>query len=156
MQRLTIYLLTIILFTNCSGEKKTGQNTSGSNKYAHGFQVEKTEYFTKLSVFDPWEKAENISVNYYLVKKGASLPDSLTNKKVIRTPVERVICLSTTHIAFLEALNETGAIAGVSGSQYVSNQTVRERIKDGGVPDVGYSQNLNYEEIVNQQPDLVM
>ncbi len=156
MQRLTIYLLTIILFTNCSGEKKTEQKTSGFNKYAHGFQLEKTENFTKLSVFNPWERAEDISVDYYLVKKGASLPDSFTNEKVIRTPVERVICLSTTHIAFLEALNETGTIAGISGSQYVSNPTVRKRIKDGEVSDVGYGQNLNYEEIVNQQPDLVM
>ena len=156
MQRLIFYLLTILLFTSCSGEKGTEQKITGSNKYAHGFQIDKTKKFTKLSVFNPWEKAKNISVDYYLVKKGTALPDSLANEKVIRTPVERVICLSTTHIAFLGALEETAAIAGISGSHYVSSPTVRKRIKAGEVPDVGYGQNLNYEEIVSQQPELVM
>ncbi len=156
MQRLTIYFLSIIFFANCSGGKNPEQKISGSNKYAHGFEIVKNENHTKLSVFNPWEKAENISVDYYLIKKGTALPDSLTKEKVIRTPVERVICLSTTHIAFLEALNETGTIAGISGSQYVSNPDVRKRIKNREVADVGYGQNLNYEEIVNRQPDLVM
>jgi len=156
MQRLIFYLLTILLFTNCSGRKSTKQNITGSNKYAHGFQIKETENFIKLSVFNPWEKAENISVDYFLLKKETPLPDSLKNKKVIRTPVERVICLSTTHIAFLDALQETHAITGVSGSQYVSNTAVRKRIEENEVPDVGYGQNLNYEEIVSQQPELVM
>lgn len=156
MQRLTIYFLLFLLITGCTAKNQNEQKLKGSNKYAHGFQIEKTENLTRLSVFNPWEKAEDISVDYFLVKKGTPLPDSLASKKVIRTPVERVICLSTTHIAFLEALDETHAITGISGSQYVSNPKVRKRIKNGRVPDVGYGQNLNYEEIVNQQPELVM
>lgn len=156
MQRNTFYFLLFIIITSCTVSNQQKQKVTGSNRYAHGFQVEKNENLTKLSVFNPWEKAENISVDYYLLKKASPLPDSLANKKVIRTPVERVICLSTTHIAFLDVLNETAAIAGVSGSQYVSNAEVRTRIEKGEIPDVGYGQNLNYEEIVSQQPELVM
>ena len=156
MQRFTIFFLLFITITACSVTNQQKQKVAGSNKYAHGFQVEKKKNLTKLSVFNPWEKAENISVNYYLLKKGTPLPDSLKNEKIIRTPVERVICLSTTHIAFLGALDEIQSIAGISGSQYVSNTKLRQQIENGTVPDVGYGQNLNYEEIVSQQPELVM
>jgi iron complex transport system substrate-binding protein len=31
-----------------------------SNHYAHGFQIEKTGNITRLTVFNPWEKAENV------------------------------------------------------------------------------------------------
>ncbi|HKJ79827.1 MAG TPA: ABC transporter substrate-binding protein, partial [Prolixibacteraceae bacterium] len=75
---------------------------------------------------------------------------------IIRTPIERLICLSTTHLAFLDVLNETNAVVGISGSQYVSNEKIRNRIEAGEVVDVGYGQNLNYELIVNQKPELVM
>lgn len=156
MQKNTIYFLLFIIITGCTVSNQQKQKITGSNRYAHGFQVEKRENLTKLSVFNPWEKAENISVDYYLLKKASPLPDSLANKKVIRTPVERIICLSTTHIAFLDALDETAAIAGISGSQYVSNAKVRTRIEKGEISDVGYGQNLNYEEIVSRQPELVM
>lgn len=157
MQRFTIHFLLFIIIAACSVNNQQKQKVAGSNKYAHGFQIEKKKKnLTKLSVFNPWEKAENISVDYYLLKKTSPLPDSLKNEKVIRTPVERVICLSTTHIAFLEALQETNAIAGISGSQYVSNPEIRKKIETGQVPDVGYGQNLNYEEIVGQQPELVL
>lgn len=156
MQRFTIHFLLFIIITGCSVSNRQNQKITGSNKYAHGFQIEEKENLTKLSVFNPWEKAENISVDYFLLKKSSPLPDSLKNEKIIRTPVERIICLSTTHIAFLNALDETNSIVGVSGSQYVSNADMRTRIENGEVPDVGYGQNLNYEEIVSQQPELVM
>jgi iron complex transport system substrate-binding protein len=155
MQQLTYFLTVIFLFSGCTNPGEKSHRESGSNQYAHGFQIEKKENHQKLTVLNPWEKAKNISVEYYLLKKGNPLPDSLSKKKIIRTPVKRIICLSTTHLAFIGALNKTGTVVGVSGSQYVSNSKIRRRIKNNKVPDVGHGQNLNYEQIVNQKPDLV-
>jgi len=156
MQRLVFIFILLSALTGCSGRQNQNTDRIKSNKYAHGFRVTKNENITKLSVFNPWEKAENISVDYYLHPKGSLLPDSLSDKKIIKTPVKRVVCLSTTHIAFLNELDEINSIVGISGSQYVSNPKLRKRIESGEVPDVGYGQNLNYEQIVSQQPDLVM
>jgi iron complex transport system substrate-binding protein len=156
MQRLVFIFILFSALTGCSGRQNQNTDRIKSNKYAHGFRVTKNENITKLSVFNPWEKAENISVDYYLHPKGSLLPDSLSKQKVIETPVKRIVCLSTTHIAFLNELDEITSIVGISGSQYVSNPKLRKRIEAGEVPDVGYGQNLNYEQIVSQQPDLVM
>jgi len=156
MQRLVFIFILLSALTGCSGRQNQNTDRIKSNKYAQGFRLIKNENITKLSVFNPWEKAENISVDYYLHPKGSLLPDSLSDQKVIKTPVKRVVCLSTTHIAFLNELDEINSIVGISGSQYVSNPKLRKRIEAGEVPDVGYGQNLNYEQIVSQQPDLVM
>ncbi len=150
------FFLLFFLFAACTNSGDIQERNNNPNDYARGFQIEKRDGLTKLTVFDPWEKAKNVSMEYYLLEKNKAVPDSLSEQNIIRTPVERVICLSTTHLAFLEALNETAAVTGISGSQYVSNPKIRERIAQDGVPDVGYGQNLNYELIVDQEPDLVL
>ena len=110
----------------------------------------------RLDVFNPWENASGSRYSYWLVPKNRTIPDSLSAMRIIRTPVERVICLSTTHIGFLQKLGMEDRIVGVSGKQYVSNEKIRANIEAGKVQDVGYDQNLNYELILNLKPDLVM
>jgi len=105
-----------------------------------------------VSVFNPWENAGNSRFDYYLVRKGVQ---NDTLKNAITIPVKRVICLSTTHVAFLSALGETDKIGGLSGTNYVSDSLVNKRIEKGEIPDVGYDQNLNYELIVQLKPDVV-
>jgi len=156
MNRIYIILILIQTITACSPDAERKDNNKSSNKYARGFMTEIHDNYTKVTIHNPWEKAENISIEYILIDKNTSLPDSFREKKIIRTPVERIVCLSTTHLAFLEILNETGSVAGISGIKYISSPEIRNRFKKGKIPDVGYGQNLNYELLVNQKPDLVM
>jgi iron complex transport system substrate-binding protein len=125
-------------------------------QYAQGFTISKEKNWIRLTVRNPWEKARNIELEYYLVHRDSILPALLTNKKVIRIPAERIVCLSTSHLAFLDALGEINAVTGVSGAAYIRNPSVRERISEGKVVDVGFDQQLNYESIIQQHPDLVM
>ncbi len=155
--RFTIFITISVFFMfGCSNRNNIQEKQRNSNNYAKGFSIEKQDSCTQLTVFNPWEKARNISVDYFLVDKNKPIPQSLSGKNIIRTPVERVICLSTTHIAFLNVLNETDKVVGISGSKYVSNTAVRKKIAAVEVVDVGYGQNLNYELIVQQNPELVM
>lgn len=64
--------------------------------------------------------------------------------------------MSTSHLGFVDVLNENNSVVGISGSSYVSHPEIRQRVENGEAVDVGYGQNLNYELIVNQHPDLVM
>jgi len=149
-------LIFVSVIAGCSAPVKNSTGPLSSNHYARGFSIEKNRGFTKLTVFNPWERAKNISFDYYLVNKNSVVPDSIKDKKIIKTPLERVICLSTTHLAFLGALNETSAVTGISGDQYVSDLKIREKIRLGEVADVGYGQNLNYELIIKLDPELIM
>jgi len=66
---------------------------------------------------------------------------------------ERVVCMSTSHIAMLDALGADARVVGVSGKQYVMNEAVVARPE---VKDVGYDSNLDYETLISLRPDVVL
>jgi iron complex transport system substrate-binding protein len=136
------------------GEQHT-ENAS-SDAYARGFYITVEEGIRKLTVVNPWEKARNIQIDYYLVDKTSDIPASLKGKNIIRTPVEKIICLSTTHLAFLDALGEISRVKGISGGIYVSHPVISQGVQNAEIIDVGYGQNLNFEAIIDLQPDVVM
>lgn len=62
--------------------------------------------------------------------------------------------MSSTHIAMLDAIGETGRVVGVSGIDYISNPDIQARRDSVG--DVGYEGNINYELLLSLDPDLVL
>ncbi|HQP64563.1 MAG: Periplasmic binding protein [Bacteroidetes bacterium ADurb.Bin139] len=93
--------------------------------------------------------------NFYLVwedgEKVLYLTDPVTynTTRHVVNKVRNVVCLSSTHIAYLDALNETNAIVGVSGAQYIYNRNVRK------VKDLGYESAIGYEALLQLQPDII-
>jgi iron complex transport system substrate-binding protein len=155
--KIRILLLCVLIsgLFSC-GNQPRKQIKSDSNQFAHGFHIVKMGEITRLDVFNPWENARNFIYSYYLIPKSIDIPDSLANRAIIRTPVEKVVVLSTTHIGFIQKLGLESTIMGVSGKDFVSNPIVRRGIEQGLVHDVGYDQNLNYELLLQMKPDLVM
>ncbi len=156
LQMIFFILLSVFVLCSCQGNHTLNKNGNSSNDYAQGFHICNSGKVTKLEVFNPWEKAHNISYGYYLVPHDEEIPDSLSGEIIIRTPVERIICMSTSHLGFIEALGEEQSIVGVSGAAYVSDPEILRNIQSGKVVDVGFGQNLNYEVILDQHPDLIM
>lgn len=130
--------------------------TKDTIEYAHGFSINRFGRFTLLKVHNPWEGAKGIEYKYLLCPAGEKIPDSLKNIPIIHTPVKRIICLSTTHIALLSFINEVTSIVGVSGPNYISDSLTRLKIKEGKISDIGFDQALNYENIVSIKPDMVL
>jgi len=125
-------------------------------KYAKSFEIEKRDNYKLITILNPWQGAEDVEYKYAVVNKNESIPKLPVNYKIIRTPVNKVVCLSTTHIAFIDVLGETESIVAVSGTDYVNNLKIRKRIENKQVLDVGYDNSLNYELIASLEPDLVI
>jgi iron complex transport system substrate-binding protein len=129
---------------------------AGNNEYARGFRIEEAGACRILHVINPWQGSRAVHLQYILTDDPSGTPDSLRQHPVIPLPVKRVVCMSTTHVAMLDALGETGAIVGISGSDYITNPGLRRRMEKGELKDVGADQSLNYELILSLHPDLVM
>jgi len=129
---------------------------STSVKYAQGFTIEDFKTYKKLTVLNPWQKSSGISYSYYLVPRNQKVPSSLKGKNIVRTPVRRVVCLSTTQLGFLEALNETSSLVGIPDINLVSDSSIIQRYHDKKLSEVGYAQGLNYELLLSLKPDLVL
>ena len=151
-----LLICAVILGLFSCGNQPLKQIKPDSNQFAHGFHIVRMGEITRLDVFNPWENARNFIYSYYLIPKSIAIPDSLADRAIIRTPVEKVVVLSTTHIGFIAKLGLESTIIGVSGKDFVSNPIVRKGIENGLVHDIGYDQNLNYELLLQLKPDLVM
>ena len=126
-------------------------------QYAKGFTVRQYPDYKILEVHNPWQGAQGISFSYLLASDFKALTDSLLKKHIlVHTPVDRIICTSTTHIAFLESLHKTGSIVGVSGTGLITNPQVRNKLKKGLISDIGYERSMNLESLVLLKPDIIM
>jgi len=140
------------------GDSTRDESHSPKNEFvsiANKYTVEKIDDYYLLKVFNPWQKADRSSFSYLLGENKTMVPDSLKEVQFIKTPVQRVIIMSTTFISIIDTLGESETICGVSGAHYVYNEKLRQRIADKKVKDVGYDRGLNYELVIELDPDVL-
>ena len=162
MRLLYLVIVTVLLLSSCTGRSGSAidpdlENTpvDAYTRYASGFRVFEQGSYTVIEVTDPWQQSKNVIFSYVLAPSQEVLPDSLKNRPFIKTPVERVIALSTTHVAMIDQLGSTESIVGLSGSKFIYSSPIRERIESGSITDVGYGQGLDFETIVRLEPDVL-
>jgi iron complex transport system substrate-binding protein len=124
--------------------------------YANGFTLQTDKSNSLVTIINPWQNALNVKYFYLLsdtLKRSQIIDES---HWFIKTPVKRVVCLSTTHIGFIGFIHESGSIVGISGKNYVVNEELRSKISRDQLPDVGYDENLSFELILKLKPDVVL
>ena len=124
--------------------------------YAKRIIIEKKEGYSQVSVVNPWQGANNIIQNWYLVPRGKSVPAGIDTSNVIHIPVRKIICMSTTHVSMISALGENESISGFSGTRFIYNKELTDKVRERAVRDVGFDDNLNKELILEADPDLIM
>lgn len=148
-------LLCWVGFVSCGGGRNPqAQQHDGDTlsplyeaRYARRFALLADERGPVLRVVDPWQGADSIALDYRLVA------DTTAERKPgeIRWPIRSAVCMSSTHVAFLDAVGAVGTVRGVSGLDFISNPAIHA----AEVREVGYDRNLNYEAIAALQPDAV-
>jgi len=157
---LTVLLIALLLFS-CRGKKEhpiqTNQSVGGNVvTSAHGFTIDRRDDYTVVTINNPWQGADDVSMSHYLVRKGSSLPEGVDSSKIIFVPVARIICMSSTHTGMILALGEENSVVGLSGTDFVYSGKITGRVGQGLIREVGYDSNLNQELIIQLSPDILM
>lgn len=155
MKRISVLLgsLCALTLTSCGGIGKTAHNDGDTlrslyeARYARRFALLTDDRGPVLRVMNPWQGAEDVVCDYRLVADTAAVLQA----GEIRWPIRSAVCMSSSHVAFFDAVGVVGAVRGVSGLDFISNPAVHA----AGVRDVGYDNNLDYEAIVALRPDAV-
>lgn len=152
-------IFSIITFLGCTQttKKKSGSNEkleTIQNVYAKGFKISHNKDYSLLEVYNPWQKANNVTLKYYLVKSKSNIIKE-EDASVIQIPLKKVVCLSTTHISFIDTLGFSGTIRAISGTNLLFNNELTRRVKTKEIYDVGYESTLNYEILVSLKPDVI-
>lgn len=160
MNQAGFILFAAVLIIACNGRpssspEKQGTLQQDNIQYAEGFTVRSVGNAKLVEVTYPFQGATS-GYTYLLVPRGEQPPANPQNARVIYTPVERIVCTSTTHIPLLDYLGETDKLVGFPTLDYISSDKMRRHIDAGKVVDLGIDKGLNLERLAVLHPDLVM
>jgi iron complex transport system substrate-binding protein len=149
----------IFILCSCKNGSKEHVNSEFLRKdikYAERFDLIQKEGYSLLIIKNPWQGAVNINETYYLITDSSRIPPDVDSQHIIRVPVKRIICTSTTHLSMISALGEAETIKGISFANYIYEKRICDLIENKNIADVGYDDNLNKELVIQISPDLVM
>ncbi|PJA07848.1 MAG: ABC transporter substrate-binding protein [Flavobacteriales bacterium CG_4_10_14_0_2_um_filter_32_8] len=156
-----IFLAFLSIFLSCNSDKKDRiiiENIPSTTvkipiKYAKGFTIEQFENYKLVTLKNVWV-GEKKSYHYILYsnKKPTGYPTAI----FIKTPIKSIACMSLTHVAFIEKLAQENSIIALSGCDYVNSTNIQHRIKDKKIKEIGQEQQINYETLVELNPNLIM
>lgn len=124
-------------------------------KYAKGFALDSVGAFQRITIKTPYKNASK-SFQYLLVPKEVPVPDHDKAVQIIRVPVEKIVVSSTSHVPHLELLGVEGTLVGFPNTDFISSEKTRARIANGNVKDLGKSEQINTEILLDVAPELVM
>jgi len=126
-------------------------------KYAKGFQIKILQKGVKeLVVWDPWNPGK-VFQKYYLKNRGEKIQSELPKDGlVVEVPVMSIAALSSTQIGILKFLGVEDKIVAVSLKDRIYDEDLDRKVKAGSIQAVGHAETLNFEKILEIDPDLVM
>ena len=69
---------------------------------------------------------------------------------------KRLAVLSSTHIAYLDALDALDMVCAISGKKYIHNEYIIEKTEKKEIVDVGFGSNISIEKLIEAKPDLII
>ncbi|MFY8035987.1 MAG: ABC transporter substrate-binding protein [Cyclobacteriaceae bacterium] len=149
-----LFIASLLISCSSTPDKKEN-NPSDEIKYATGFKVSNVGNAKLVEIIQPYQNATS-GYHYLLVPKGEPTPANPTNATVIHTPIDNIVCTSTTHIPLLDYINETDKLVGFPTTDYISSTKMRERIDAGFVKELGIDKGMNVELVFSLKPSVVM
>ena len=129
------------------------EKSSNKLKYAKGFEIEEREGVKVITLKDAW-RGDKTSYQYVLYKNYR--PAGFDGATFVKVPIKKIACMSLTHVAMIEKLNKINSVVAISGCDFSNSVNVHERLKNNKIKEVGNSQKLNFEILINEEPDIVM
>ncbi|MBQ5894614.1 MAG: ABC transporter substrate-binding protein [Rikenellaceae bacterium] len=156
-----VAVLCALVFVACAGEPARSLEEFSTvvyePSYATGFDISGAEgaASTLITVRNPWQGAEGVEKRLFISREGERVPEGFEGQ-VIEGSAERVVCMSSTYVAMIDAIGCTERVVGVSGIDFIYNSRVREAASEGRVHDVGHDSNINFELLLTLRPDVVL
>ena len=152
-------VIIILLLFGCSGRSKIAFSTAGQREipfsYAENIKIYKNKDYTIAQLRNPWDTTKVLHT-YVLVDNSKTIPDSLPNGTVIRTPLSKSIVYSSVHCSLLIQLHALSAIKGICDLDYIFLDEIHKGVADGQIADIGNSMSPAIEKVIDLHPDAIL
>ncbi len=151
----TIIYIFFVFAASCNSGNNSQQHKQTNNRFEYATNIFSEEGSNRIVMYLNSQKSD--SVVYILTsEKPEKIYDGASKTFYIQTPIQRVAITSTTDIAPIDALNETGSLIAVCEVFRVCNSRIHELFVDGKISDVGSELYENAEKIIAIQPNLLI
>lgn len=124
-------------------------------RHAQGIEVDYYDHYKVVTILNPWRGSDR-GFTYLLVQCGTPIPAGFDHADVITIPIQTIVTLSTTHLPYLENLDQLDALVGVSDADLIHSESVQARLDQGLTTPVSRQGVVDLERIVDLDPGLVM
>ncbi len=148
-----LYLASCLFLLSCGNRHNTAhEEAEVPMKHASFLRMYEGDGYTRVAVTNPWDTTKTLH-SYILVPDSLPLDDNYPAGTIIRTPIKRSVVFSSVHGSLLEELGAINAVAGVCDTEYMHNNTLAKKLKEGKITDCGSSMAADMEKIISINPD---
>ncbi len=163
--KLNIYIVIFALLlsmTSCifvgnsrvEGESSLGDVDTIEIRHAKGFTVVQSGENRFVEVNDMSEGTGK-RYHYALIPHGASTDSIPDDYQIIRTPVKRVICMTTLQLSPLLKLEAEDRVVGLTSTRYLHNEKIKERLSQGEIKRIGIEGEFDSEVVMASRPEVI-
>ena len=154
---------TCIIFNACfvnnptDETNKTEENTHSqySPTYAKGFKVFDADDYKVLEIYLPWDSLNAVQ-RFFLLDDNSRKIDVPDNGRLLKVPLDNMVCFSATHLSFADALGLVDKIVGVASTDFVVSKKFQHLVKSGQIKEVGIGDHFKLEELIQMNPEIIM
>jgi iron complex transport system substrate-binding protein len=160
---LLLFLLCAVLFLawNCrSGQHQDNREDEAKPlssvviQYAKGFKIDHFAHYTRVILHNPWSNTNESYAVYYLYRDSSTLLP--TNGTKLKIPLGSLTVNTFSYLAFLDLLDEQGAITGVTDGFRIYHPGILQKLRTGEITDLGDPFHPNVEKTLALKPQAVI
>ncbi len=161
MQRAACWWLAAVALTMTAacGKQSAESRHFGGDTLALGHAsllcIVDCDSFTSVEIADAWNEGQLLQ-RYVLVDKSKPMPALHPEGIVVRTPIERCVCLSAVHAALLHELGAGTSVAGLCDASLALSQALRESLLNRTTLDMGEAMMPHTEAIAALQCEAIL
>jgi len=149
----------LLIFVACGSQekdKKPDESPGGWQEvpleYAQDVQIEKRAGHTRLTIFPEGSESGRNPETFYLVSDSS---EAASSEDAIPVPCEKIVCLSSTQLAYFFELEDIDDIVGINSSRYLFHEEMNRKVQSGEVKRVGKEGQFNLETLAALDPDVI-
>ena len=158
MLKNTLKFIPVLFLLGCTPttENKQTDTTTPTTvplSYAKRFAVKKTSMYTILELLGD-KNSNEVTATFILYKE--EKPTYNKEAFYIKTPVNRVACMSSIYTTMLAKMHCEQSIVAIDNVDYYTYEYIQSKVKEGMITELSKGPNVEVEKTIALKPDLFL
>ncbi len=162
--KIGIWMWVLVALTACRQARSKSAGTDGSPavdsvyvpRYAKGFRITYRSDSVRLVDIQEPTKADAPVEHFALIPHGQQANDIPQDYTIIRTPVRRIVCMTTPQLKAFSLMDAYDCVVATSDTRRMQNPEWLARLDDERVKRIGIEGNFNTEIVMATNPELIL